>query len=188
MLELVERYPLAWLVSMGTEGTHTSLVPLLAETGSAGSIDSFLGHLPLSSAHVARLGRDPTALLLFQGPQAYISPRLVSKPQWAPTWNFTVASFDVHVTFQAHETDHALRALVDYMESDHDPPWTVEDMGARYGQLAAHVIAFRAKVLTKAARFKHGQDEAANTFDEIIQRLDDRPLADWMVRTVRGRN
>jgi len=188
VLDLVKRYPLACLVSMGAEGSQTSMVPLLALTGPSGTIDGFLGHLPLSSPHVSRLKSDPQALVLFQGPDAYISPHLVSKPHWGPTWNFTLAGFDVAVSFHVEETDHALRALTAHMERDHEHPWTVEQMGARYRELAAHVIAFRAEIKGQNIRFKHGQDETPAVFDEIIAGLNTHPLAEWMVRTVRGRD
>ena len=183
LLDLIQAFPLAWIVVARADGFSTSVMPLLAELGADGSIASFLGHLPLAHPQVALLRSEPRALILFQGPNAYISPANVEKPGWAPTWNFTVAAFTVDISLAPDETDHALGALVDHMEAGGAEPWTIERMGDRYVELAQRVVAFRAAVCHVDARFKHGQDEDIEVYADIVGALGEHPLAAWMQRS-----
>ena len=183
LLHLVRAYPLAWIVVARDGQFVTSVMPLLPELGADGSIASLFGHLPLGHPQVAMLRADPRALILFQGPNAYISPAIVEKPDWAPTWNFTIAAFTVDITIVPEETDRSLRDLVAIMEETQPQPWTVEQMGPRYGDLTKHVVAFRAVVCDIDVRFKHGQDEEPSTRAGIVHSLGAHPLAAWMADT-----
>lgn len=186
LLELVQRYPLASIVVADRERFATSMMPLLPEVGEKGEIAALFGHLPRHSSQVALLRAAPRALIIFQGPESYISPTYVQKPGWAPTWNFTVAAFTVDIYFVPDETDRALRDLVKVMEESRPVPWKLSQMGQRYDDLAAKVIAFRATVRSVDARFKHGQDEDAGVFADIVNALGNHPLSDWMVESRLG--
>ena len=177
LIRLIADHPLAWVVSQDFQATP---LPLLTETDASGSIVSLLGHFARRNPQVAAFQGNPHGLILFQGPQGYISPRLVSRPGWAPTWNYAVIRFDVTVAFVPDETGAAVRRLAGHLERDRRDPWHVEEMGNRYGQLLQHIIAFRAHVRGTHATFKLGQDEDGSTFDEIVAGLGDTPLAHWM--------
>jgi transcriptional regulator len=179
LVRLIADHPLAWVVSQDFQATP---LPLIAETDVSGSIVSLLGHFARRNPQVAAFQGNPRGLILFQGPQGYISPRLVSKPDWAPTWNYTVVRFEVTVAFAPEETDAAVRCLAGHLERDRRDPWRVEEMGSRYGQLRQHIIAFRARVHATHATFKLGQDEDAGTFEDIVAGLGDAPLASWMLQ------
>ncbi len=180
LLKLVRAFPLAWIVVAHEGRFVTSMMPLLPELDDDGRITGLFGHLPNHHPQVPALRHEPRALVLFQGPDAYISPDMVARPGWAPTWNFTVAAFTTDIAFVPDETDRALRDLVDVMEAPRARPWTVEQMGPRYDDLAAKVVAFRATVRGVDARFKHGQDEAREDFAGIVDALGADPLAAWM--------
>ncbi len=186
VLKLVRDYPLAWIISNGPSGFAGTPLPLLPEIGPDGRITSLLGHFARSNPQVDLLARDARAAILFQGPQGYVSPRLVSNLTWGPTWNYAVAKFDTEVRFVPEETDAALHALATALEGGHAEPWTPERMGDRYEQLRGRIIAFHAVVLGVEAKFKLGQDEAPETFDQIVAGIENQELADWMRRTVRG--
>ena len=183
---LIADYPLAWVVSAGVDGSAATPLPLLAETDAAGDIVALFGHFARCNSQVALLERQPRATILFQGPNAYVAPRLVSKPDWGPTWNYAVLRFDVEIEFVPDETKASVERLAAALEQDRARPWTPADMGPRYDQLARHIIAFRAHVRHVEARFKLGQDESPQIFGEIVAGLDDRVLADWMTRSRRG--
>lgn len=177
ILRIVGDYPLAWVISHDFQATP---LPLLAETDASGSITSLLGHFARRNPQVAALQADPAALILIQGPQGYISPRLVSNRTWAPTWNYAVVRFEVTVAFVAEETDAAVRRLAAHLEDGRRKPWRVEELGKRYGELLPRIIAFRARVHAVRATFKLGQDEARATFNEIVAGLGHTPLARLM--------
>src|SRR5580658_8908747 len=93
--DLIADYPLAWVVSQGPAGHAASPLPLLAETADDGAVVSLFGHFARSNPQADLVARQPQAMILFQGPQAYVPARLVSKPGWGPTWNYAVVWFDV---------------------------------------------------------------------------------------------
>lgn len=180
ILRLVDEYPLAWIVSAGVSGFGASPLPLLAETDSDGRIVSLIGHIAIANPQVTQLRSFPVATVLFKGPHGYVSPELVSKSDWAPTWNYATARFDVEVEFRPQETKQLVERLVRRMERDRRTPWTVLQMGPRYAQLVQRIVGFRAHVKGVHGRFKLGQDESQSTLSDILSGLQDASLARWI--------
>lgn len=180
LVRLIAEYPLAWVVSKGSSGFGATPLPLLGETDTAGCIVSLFGHFALSNPHVAMLRAAPQATILFTGPQGYISPEPVSRPGWAPTWNYAIAQFDVDIEFLPQENDDALERLVSKMEAERRVPWTISRMGERYAQMVTRIVAFRGHVSTSRGRFKLGQDETPQTLNEVLTAMSDPALARWM--------
>lgn len=183
--DLVVAYPLAWIVSAnGAERAATPL-PLLGELDGDGAVVSLFGHFARSNPQVALLERDPHATILFQGPNGYISPQLVSNPTWGPTWNYAVARFDTELRFVPEETEASVERLAEVLEGGGEGAWRPNRMGPRYAELAKRIVAFRASVRSVTGRFKLGQDEKRETFEEIIAGLADSDLARWMTAAAR---
>ena len=172
--QLIADYPLAWLVS---GDFHASPLPLIAETDDSGAVVALLGHCALRNPLVADFRTNPRGLILFNGPSGYVSPALISKPDWAPTWNYAVLRFIVEVEFVGDETRDAIEQLVAKME---DGAWSTERLGPRYEQMLDQIIAFRAHVRSAEHSFKLGQDESRQGFAEIVAGHSNRTLAKWM--------
>lgn len=192
VLRLVLEHPLAWIVSNDGGASRASLMPLRPRVGGDGRIEALEGHLPRSNPQFAALQRDPRALLLFTGPQGYISPSWVSNRTWAPTWNFAAVQFIVDFAFDETPArlDAHLQDLVDAMERGRPGAWKVSEMGARYETLKRLIVPFEAKVIEQRARFKLGQDERDAVFTEITDALDRSgadALAAWMRELNPGR-
>jgi transcriptional regulator len=181
--DLVEAYPLCWIVSGSDADRHASALPLLPEQDPGGRVASLFGHIARSNPQQQALERDPRATILCMGPQGYISPRLVSNPTWGPTWNYAICRFETEVSFVPEETDEALSRLAAALEGSERESWTPERMGERYHKLRRHIVAFRAHVLETHAKFKLGQDENDVVFGDIVGGLEDRTLAEWMLRS-----
>lgn len=171
---LVADYPLAWLVS---RDFHASPLPLIAESADGGTVTALFGHCALRNPLVADFRADPRGLVLFNGPSGYVPTGLLSKPDWAPTWNYAVLRFEVDVEFVEDETKDAIERLVAKME---DGGWSTASLGPRYDKMLDQIIAFRAHVRSAAHSFKLGQDESPQGFAEIVAGHSDRTLAQWM--------
>jgi transcriptional regulator len=138
------------------------------------------------------LQRDARALLLFSGPQGYISPSWVSNRTWAPTWNYAVVQFVVTVAFDetAARLDAHLHDLADAMERGRPNAWQPSEMGARYEAIKRMIVPFEARVVEQRARFKLGQDERDSVFADItgaLSRSDADALLAWMRELNPGR-
>lgn len=177
VIDLIREEVLGLVTTCDAAGFITTPLPLLVEVDDAGEIGALIGHFAKANPHVARIEATPRAQISFLGPHGYISPSMVSKRDWGPTWNYRLATFEVDIVFQPGAEDAAIRALAAAMEGTGDGAWTVERMGARYAGLVEHVVAFRAQVVRASARFKLGQDESETSFREILTALDGTALA-----------
>jgi transcriptional regulator len=192
VLRLVRSHPLAWVVSLDAGQFRATPLPLRPRTGTTGAIEALEGHMGRSNPLFAALRSDPRALLLFSGPQGYISPSWVSNRTWAPTWNYAVVQFIVTVAFD--ESPERLAAhlddLVGAMEHGRPGAWQRSEMGARYETLKRMIVPFEAKVVEQRAKFKLGQDERDTVFAEISDALGKSGAAEllaWMKELNPGR-
>ena len=182
---LVRDYPLAWIVSGSADGPCATLLPVQAiETG--GQIERLVGHFARSNSHVRALQRDPRAIVLCLGPHGYISPSWMADRTQAPTWNYASSQFIVEVKFfdNPADIDAHLRDLVSAMEAGREGAWNIDDMGERYRSLSRGVIGFTASVREVRAKFKLGQDERDDVFEDIVRglgRQDESALLDLML-------
>ncbi len=180
VVTLIDQNPLCWLVSAGAAGFGASPLPLLAECDADGSLVALFGHMAIANPQVALLRAQPAALVLVNGPQAYISPELLDNPTWVPTWNYAAATVHVDVAFVPEETRESIERLTDRMEQGRAAPWKVSDAEARLPAMLPHIIAFRAHVRTIDGRFKLGRDESQASINQIVGNMARGPLRDWM--------
>lgn len=169
--------PLALVVSGGPGEHAVTPLPLLVETDAEGVVTGFFGHFARSNRQVAMIAAEPRALILFQGPQAYVPPAWVSDPTWAPTWNYALARFEVEIRLVPEENERSIVELARALEGDR---WTPAEMGPRFHAMLPRIVAFRARVTASEAKFKLGQDERDQTFGEIVEALGDGPLTTMM--------
>lgn len=180
LLRLVDEHPLAWVVTAASPGNSATPLPLLPDLDESGRLIAFTGHFSTHNPQVLELRAQPRALVLFSGPQGYVSPGHTTQQRWAPTWNYAVARFEVTVEFRAGEARSALERLVARMERERAQPWCLDALGDRYEQMAQRIIAFRARIHASRATFKLGQDERRSTLDELVAHLGDPVLVRWM--------
>jgi transcriptional regulator len=172
VLRLVLEHPLAWVVSHDDGGFRATPLPLRPRVRDD-RIEALEGHIPRAHPQYAALQRDGRALILFSGPQGYVSPSWMSDRTWAPTWNYAVVQFLVTITFDETPArlDAHLNDLVGAMERGRPRAWQISEMGARYDMIKHKIVPFEAKVLEQRAKFKLGQDERDSVFAEMTEAL-----------------
>jgi transcriptional regulator len=185
VLQLVQENPFAWIVALDREMGAAASMPVRPLTVVDGRILRLAGHLPRHSPLVESLRHDSRALVLFMGPQAYVSPSWVSGRTWAPTWNFAAVQFltEVELDEDPARLKALLEDLIGAMEQGRPGAWQLPEMGARYVELARRIIRFEARVLQERPRFKLGQDERDEVYREVsaaLERVGADPLLRWM--------
>ncbi len=191
-VRLIDTYPLAWIVAGAGTEAKASLLPLRAVVADDGRITALMGHCARANEVVTALRANPAAVVLFLGPHGYISPSWMRDRTQAPTWNYASARFAVRITLvdDARALRDHLDDLVQAMERKIGGRWSVADMGPRFESLAERIVAFRADVVSHHVKFKLGQDERDDVFDDILAALaagDDRALLDLMTAFNRNR-
>ncbi|MFV3075256.1 FMN-binding negative transcriptional regulator [Niveispirillum fermenti] len=182
---LIEQYPLAWVSS--PDGEEASLLPLVGVYDAGGGLIELIGHFARSNPLAAVFATDPRAVILFKGPDDYISPSQAGRRDWGPTWNYVQLRVWADITVDPALTPAALDMLIDQVERDRPQPWRAAELGPRYDLLIPHIVGFRARVTRQKAKFKLGQDERPDTLRNILSTLPDGGLpdgglADWMRR------
>lgn len=134
---LIADYPLGTLVTLGSEGLSANHIPFMfdAEAGPHGTLR---GHVARGNAVWHDHAPEHEALVIFQGPQAYISPNWYPTKQdehrVVPTYNYAVVH--AYGELVVHDDEKWLRAflgrLTKRMESPQVRPWKMGDAPQDY--------------------------------------------------------
>ncbi len=132
MHEHVRAYPLATLITLGAEGLCANHIPMhLSESPQPYGLLS--GHVPRSNPVWREASNQVEAIVIFQGPNAYITPSwYASKKETGkvvPTWNYTVVHAHGHIRVidDAQWLRAHLETITNQHEASHAHPWAVAD-------------------------------------------------------------
>jgi transcriptional regulator len=166
--ELVRTHPFGLLVTQDTQGElAANAVPFLLEHDDAGRA--------VLRAHVARANplwqaarRDVDSLVVFQGPQAYVSPGWYATKaehgKVVPTWNYVMVQ--ARGRLQVHEDAPWLLSLVTRLTQRHEAalprPWAVTDAPADFidGMLRA-IVGIEIPVDALVGKWKVSQNRSS---------------------------
>jgi transcriptional regulator len=134
---LIADYPLGTLVTLGSEGLSANHLPFLLDS-EAGPHGTLRGHVARGNVVWHDHAPEPEALVIFQGPQAYISPNWYPTKQdehrVVPTYNYAVVH--AYGELVIHDDEKWLRAflgrLTKRMESPQPQPWKMGDAPQDY--------------------------------------------------------
>ncbi len=129
---LIRTHPFAQLVTAGGPGVEANPLPMLVDP-EASPNGTLRGHLARGNGQVTALREGGEALVIFQGPHAYVSPSWYAAKaehgKVVPTWNYVA----VHAWGRPRLIDDPawLRRLVGDLTRMHEQgranPWAVED-------------------------------------------------------------
>lgn len=144
--------------------------------------------LGVLKAHVARANplwqRHDAAhkvLVVFKGPQAYVSPSwYATKAQHGkvvPTWNYIVVQASGHLTHKDGDAAWLraqLDALTDSQEHHRQPPWQVSDAPADYlAQAMRAIVGIEIPIATLVGKWKVSQNQPAANREGVVRGLTD---------------
>lgn len=173
---LIRTHPLATLVTGGARGLIANLVPFVLVESSNG--DVLRAHLAKANEQVASLREGSEALVIFQGPAAYITPAwYASKKEHGkvvPTWNYIVVQ--VRGTPQVMDDKDWLlaqiNALTTLQESGRADPWAVADAPRDYvdAQLRA-IVGVEIPIGRIEGKWKASQNQPAANQAGVVRGL-----------------
>jgi transcriptional regulator len=175
LIALMRERPLATLITITPDGPSADLIPLeyIADEGEHGTLR---GHVARANPLWQRAGT--TALAVFSGPEAYISPGWYASKQEhgkvVPTWNYTM----VQARGELRPVDDApwLHALVsrltDHHESTQATPWHVGDAPDDYvQQLLRAIVGIEITLTSLTGKWKVSQNRSAADRDGTARGL-----------------
>ncbi len=173
---MMRDHRLAALVRPTTNGLDADHIPLLIDPA-RGTHGTLLGHVARANP-IWQDAADQEMLVIFQGPQAYISPSwYVSKQQHGkvvPTWNYAVVH--AHGTLRAIDDQKWLRAhvatMTDANERGRAAPWRVSDAPAEYiNTMLAAIVGIEIDITRISGKWKVSQNRAAEDRAGVVAGL-----------------
>ncbi|HUP06899.1 MAG TPA: FMN-binding negative transcriptional regulator [Caldimonas sp.] len=133
----VREHPFALLVTAGADGPVANGLPFLLDAGGEAGLGVLRGHVARANP-VWRDAVDAPSLVVFQGPDGYVSPSFypakAEHGKVVPTWNY--AMVQARGRLRAIDDREWLRAFVARLTERHESaraaPWAVTDAPPDY--------------------------------------------------------
>ncbi len=165
MQALIHAHPLGTWVTSGADGLIANHIPFVLDTA-RGPHGTLRAHVARANPIWRTLSGGTESLVIFQGPQSYITPSWYPGKQIdgkvVPTWNYTV----VHARGVAHAMEdpawiHQLVTdLTQASESSRPQPWQVSDAPADFiAQMAKAIVGIEIVLTSVVGKSKLSQDE-----------------------------
>ncbi len=163
---LIDMHPLGAWVCQSSDGLVANHIPFLLDR-SRGTSGTLLGHVSRANTVWQQLKGDAQSVVLFQGPQSYITPNWYpSKAEHGkvvPTWNYAVAHV-YGVARAVDDKDWLLELLTRLTAANEAPmaiPWKVSDAPKDFiDRLLGAVVGIEIPVDHIVGKLKVSQDEA----------------------------
>ena len=193
MHALMRARPLSALVSTGPAGLYATHLPtVLKNDGPHGTIEC---HLARANPHWKDLAKGHEALMIFQGPEGYITPNWYPSKalhgKVVPTWNYAV----VHAYGRPEvmkDKDWLRRhvgELTAQQETSEAQPWALSDAPDSYIDVMLRgIVGFRFAITRLEGKWKMSQNREAEDRKGVVAGLqarasgEDREIADAVAR------
>jgi transcriptional regulator len=192
---LMRARPFATLVSAGADGLMATHLPtVLTDGGPYGTIEC---HVARANPHWRAFAGGAEALLIFQGPEGYVTPNwYASKAEHGkvvPTWNYAV----VHAHGRAEAMDDVawlrrhVGELTAQQEASEAKPWAVTDAPDSFiAGMARAIVGIRLPIARLEGKWKMSQNRELEDRKGVVAGLgrrgdgDDAAIADIVRRLI----
>ena len=178
LYELMRERPLASLVTLGSQGLNANHIPFEIDVAPA-PYGTLRGHVARANPVWRDHSQETEALVIFQGPQVYISPSWYATKQQTgevvPTYNYAVVH--AYGRLQIVEDREWLRGLVSRLttrfESGRPTPWQVSDAPQPFieTQLGA-IVGIEIAITRLLGKWKASQNRPAVDRTGVAKALD----------------
>ena len=173
-------HPLGLLITQDASGLVANQIPFLIELEPDGT-QVLRGHVARANPVWREARCDVESLVVFQGPQAYISPSwLATKAQdgkVVPTWNYVMVQ--ARGTLRAIDDAAWVHALVTRLTERHEStraqPWAVSDAPEDYiATMLRAIVGIEIPLSSLIGKWKLSQNKSSADREGIAQGLAER--------------
>src|SRR5207248_822568 len=142
----IERHSFGLLVSQVNGVPFATHIPLLLDR-TAGPHGTLLGHVARANPQWREIAGQ-TALAVFSGPHAYVSPTWYEAEHMVPTWNYVA----VHAYGRAQPVEdrdavlEIVRRSVVVYEAAMPRPWALDPSSTFVDRLLSQIVGFRIEI------------------------------------------
>lgn len=190
--ELMDGHPLGTLVTLGPDGLNGNHIPFLYDADPAPH-GTLRGHVARANPVWREHRQDVEALVIFQGPQAYVTPSWYPRKQHTgkvvPTWNYLVvhAYGPLRVIDDREWLRGFVMRLTERHEARRETPWKVTDAPADFIETNLKaIVGIEIPVSRLFGKWKVSQNQPAADREGVVRGLREigdataARLADWV--------
>ncbi len=192
--EFIRRHPLGTLITRGASGLCANLIPFtLAETADPADPIVLRCHVARANPQTADFIAGAECLVLFQGPEAYISPAWYATKaatgRVVPTWNY--AMVQARGVPRLIDDPTWIRAQIEALTGEHESsrpaPWAVSDAPQSFVEGMLHAIVGVEIAVTRCeGKWKVSQNRPLEDRRGVVAGLErERPDREAMAEMVR---
>ena len=178
---LMRAHPFAVLVTTGSDGLFATHLPTVLKVDDAGSLGRIECHLARPNPQWETFAPDTDALLIFQGPDAYIRPGWYpSKAEHGkavPTWNYAVVHAYGRLTVE-RDAGLLLRhvsELSDQQEQPYAKPWSTSEAPENYtAMLLRGIVGLTFTITRLEGKAKMSQNRGPRDRAGVVKGLHER--------------
>lgn len=179
MWDFIEAHSLGALVTTGADGLFATHLPLLVDR-TRGPHGTLQGHIARANPHHRMADSESEALVIFTGPDAYITPAWypakAEHGKVVPTWNYVAVH--AHGTLRFIEDPaflHAhLQALTTRHETGRNQEWSMSDAPAEFiSGLERAIVGVEITITRLEGKWKMSQNRSPADIDGVVRGLAD---------------
>lgn len=176
--DLILTHPFSTLVTMSSTGINANHIPLhlIQETGQYGTLQ---GHVARANPVWSDLVNDVEALVIFQGPNSYITPSWYPTKQEhgkvVPTWNYvTVHAYGtLRLIDDPTWVKNQLESLTTLQEASFEKPWAISDAPVEFtDKMIGAIVGIEILITKFIGKWKVSQNQPALNQAGVVQGLE----------------
>jgi transcriptional regulator len=174
--DFMDRYNFATLITQADGAMVASHIPFVLDR-SEGTYGTLQGHIARSNPQLGQLESGREALVIFQGPHSYISPRWYANQRTVPTWNYAVAhAYGTPRMLAQGELEELLQKLVARHEGagQHEggAGWSFTAEQPWIHPMLGEICGFEIPIVKLEGKFKLNQNRSAADRKGVIAALE----------------
>lgn len=176
LLEFIEKHPFALLTGSTLSGHQVATqVPMLMEERDG---EMYLqGHIMRNTDHHKAFRENPNALIVFTGPNTYVSGTWYSQPGIASTWNYMSIHIAGKMEFMDEERliDLMKRTTLKFEDGNERSSTVYQNLPVEFlSKMMPAIVGFEIRAEKMENVFKLSQNRDERSYERIISKLEER--------------
>lgn len=174
--DLIKNFPFGILFGRHSNRDDSVQLPFVLQEKSGKDI--LISHIPkhnkLSQFIIDKSEKEEEILVMFRGPNSYISSSLYEEPE-VPTWDY--ASVNCYAIPRIQKSDElwlSLRELVAHFEKEMDKPVVLDSLPDHVKKQSQMIMGFELTAIEYQAQFKLSQGRSKADIERIVEYLSNK--------------
>lgn len=174
--EIMVKYPFASLITYSEDGVEVNHLPMYFDKSGDNAV--LQGHIAKANPLWKMLNEHLDVLVVFNGPNSYISPNYYPTKQLngkaVPTWNYIAVHVrgEVKARFDDHFKLQMLNNLTFQHEQFQDKPWSIYDAPSEYiNRMLPAIVGIEIQIKSMTGQWKVSQNQPEINKQGIISGL-----------------